>query len=194
MKYLSIIFLILFSFLSVAKSEDIREFEIEGISLGDSVLDHSKIENYKKSNPYVRQKYQGGYKNIYSDNYDALQFSYIKKDKKKKIEIITGKKYFPHNFKECLEMKKKIEFQVSKLFKNTTEQPVEKAHSADPSGKSFIYATNFNFSQGHIIQVSCTDWEKYKDRNGRMRNDQDELKISIALNTYVNWVRNEAYK
>ena len=39
----------------------------------------------------------------------------------------------------------------------------------------------------------CTDWEKYKDRNGRMRNDQDELKISIALNTYVNWV-NEAYK
>ena len=24
-----------------------------------------------------------------------------------------------------------------------------------------------------------------------MRNDQDELKISIALNTYVNWVRNE---
>ena len=51
MKYLSIIFLILFSFLSVAKSEDIREFEIEGISLGDSVLDHSKLENYKKSNP-----------------------------------------------------------------------------------------------------------------------------------------------
>ena len=48
----------------------------------------------------------------------------------KKIGIITGK-YFPHNFKECLEMKKKIEFQVSKLFKNTTEQPVEKAHSAD---------------------------------------------------------------
>ena len=192
MKYLSIIFLILFSFLSVAKSEDIREFEIEGISLGDSVLDHSKLENYKKSNPYVSQKISGGYKNIYSDNYDALQFSYIKKDKKK-IEIITGKKYF-HNFKECLEMKKKIEFQVSKLFKNTTEQPVEKAHSADPSGKSFIYATNFNFSQGHIIQVSCTDWEKYKDRNGRMRNDQDELKISIALNTYVNWVRNEAYK
>ena len=95
MKYLSIIFLILFSFLSVAKSEDIREFEIEGISLGDSVLDHSKLENYKKSNPYVSQKYQGGYKNIYSDNYDALQFSYIKKDKKKKNRNHYRKKIFP---------------------------------------------------------------------------------------------------
>ena len=46
-------------------------------------------------------------------------------------------------------MKKKIEFQVSKLFKNTTEQPVEKAHSADPSGKSLFMRQTLIFP-GHI--------------------------------------------
>ena len=104
--------------MSLSQADDIRDFQIEGISIGDSVLDHSKIKNFQKFIPYKSKKYQGGFKKINSDIYDSLQFFYIKKDKNKNLENISGNKYFPNNIKECLKKKKKIENEVSKLFPN----------------------------------------------------------------------------
>ena len=83
--------------MSLSQADDIRDFQIEGISIGDSVLDHSKIKNFQKFIPYKSKKYQGGFKKINSDIYDSLQFFYIKKDKNKTLENISGKKYFPNN-------------------------------------------------------------------------------------------------
>jgi hypothetical protein len=194
MKKLLAIIVLSLCFMTLSQADDIRDFQIEGISIGDSVLDHSKIKNFQKFIPYKSKKYQGGFKKINSDIYDSLQFFYIKKDKNKTLENISGKKYFPNNIKECLKKKKKIENEVSKLFPNLKKKIVEKAHGADPSKKSMIYALNFNFPEGHIIQVSCTDWEKYKDRNGKMRNDKDELKVQLNTSSYVNFVRYEAWK
>ena len=40
MKRLLLIFILTFSFQSWTKADDIRDFEIEGISVGDSALDY----------------------------------------------------------------------------------------------------------------------------------------------------------
>ena len=44
--FIAVLFLI-FSFQSVTKAEDIRDFEIEGISIGDSLLDYFSEELIK---------------------------------------------------------------------------------------------------------------------------------------------------
>ena len=52
MKTFILIFLLFISFQSLTKSDDISDFEIEGISIGDNALDHfskSKIKNNQKN-------------------------------------------------------------------------------------------------------------------------------------------------
>ena len=46
--FLSVLILI-FSFQSLTKADDIRDFEIEGISIGDSLLDHFSIARINKA-------------------------------------------------------------------------------------------------------------------------------------------------
>ena len=41
MKRLLLILILAFGFHSLAKADDIRDFEIEGISIGDSLFEHS---------------------------------------------------------------------------------------------------------------------------------------------------------
>ena len=50
MKKILVILILIFSFQSWTKADDIRDFQIEGMSIGDSLLNHfskSEIENNK---------------------------------------------------------------------------------------------------------------------------------------------------
>ena len=48
MKRLLLILILTFSFQSLAKADDIRDFEVEGMSVGDSLLDYFNIEEIEK--------------------------------------------------------------------------------------------------------------------------------------------------
>ena len=48
MKKLFIIIIIFISFQSWTKADDIRDFEIEGMSIGDTLFEHSQIINKTK--------------------------------------------------------------------------------------------------------------------------------------------------
>ena len=99
MKRLSIyLFLILFSLQTPSQADDIRDFQIEGMSFGDSLLDYlteEKIKNlkkefYPKSKKYYRFEYEQGY-----EIYDAVTFHIKKDDKKYIIRSIRGNLDFP---------------------------------------------------------------------------------------------------
>ena len=81
MKKLLLILILTFNFQSSTIADDIRDFEIEGISIGDSLLDHfSKdqiINNDLKAN-YKNKSIEGLlFQNIdFIVNYDAMQFVY----------------------------------------------------------------------------------------------------------------------
>ena len=49
MKKLLLILILTLNFQTLSKADDIREFEIEGISLGDSLLDYYSIEEINES-------------------------------------------------------------------------------------------------------------------------------------------------
>ena len=87
---LLLILILTLSFQTLAKADDIRDFEIEGMSIGDSLLDHfSKdqiVNNNLKAN-YKNKSIEGLlFQNIdFIVNYDAMQFVY----KVKNMEIIN---------------------------------------------------------------------------------------------------------
>ena len=98
MKRLLLILILTFSFQSLTKADDIRDFQIEGISIGDSALDyftedeitkHIKwhYNNDKKNNEFVIVEF---YNYNSAKQYDGIQIAVKPKDKAYKIYIIAG--------------------------------------------------------------------------------------------------------
>ena len=54
MKRLLLVFILMLSFQSLTKADDIRDFQIEGISVGDNLLDQTAILNVTKN--FIKNK------------------------------------------------------------------------------------------------------------------------------------------
>ena len=93
MKRLSLyLFLILFTFQTPSQADDIRDFQIEGMSIGDSLLDYfskeeinmSLIEPYPNDDTFLPTEFN----NLsFFKIYDSLQIAYKS----------TGKKFIIHS-------------------------------------------------------------------------------------------------
>ena len=109
MKIFFFIFLFFIGFQSWSKADDIREFEIEGMSIGDSALDFFE-ESFILKNTW---DYPGSnkYKRVQNDNmsffelYDAVDFMYETKDKKYIIQSLAGI-FVTKNMKQCIKKQK----------------------------------------------------------------------------------------
>lgn len=192
-KIFSVVLILIFGLQSMTKADDISELEIEGISIGDSLL---KIMNEKE----IIGNMSAMYKNkkfltvIYfnTEIYDAIQFSFYANDNKYKVKSIEAKIIFKHNIKGCLNKQKEIIKDIRKMIGSyTTYIPIDKqVRKSDPSGKSFMYAEAFLFKKDEsMVQIYCTDWSKEFEN----KNWHDELKVSIWSDAFSNFLENEAY-
>ena len=75
------LFLVLFSFSALSYADDISEYEIEGISIGDSLLDHlskeeiiTEIEINKPVYNHLNDDFGEVYLNGNFDTYNILSF------------------------------------------------------------------------------------------------------------------------
>ena len=59
-KRLLLILILTFSFQSLTKADDIRDFQIEGISVGDSLLDYFSENEIKSNTNYNGYSYHDG--------------------------------------------------------------------------------------------------------------------------------------
>ena len=106
-----IILILTFSFQSLTKADDIRDFEIEGMSIGDSLLDYfTQNEILNKINSYNDNGYIYKSRKFYSltfydnqkyKNYNAVQIILKDNDKKYKIHSISGINYYEFNINDC---------------------------------------------------------------------------------------------
>ena len=109
MKRLLLILILTFSFQSWTKANDIRDFEIEGISIGDSLLDYFTLEQINKREKFYypkSKKFAGlsfANQNFYK-TFDAVQFTFKETDFK--IASIGGELYFKNDFDNCLKKKR----------------------------------------------------------------------------------------
>ncbi len=191
MKTLTAVIILIFSFQSLTKADDIRDFEIEGISLGDSALnyiDEKKLNKYKK-NWFKNKKYSisADFELDFLKTYDGLQFVYLTNDKKFKLQGIEAIKFFKENINKCYSEFDGIVNDISKLFVNAKLQKKNTyQHSGDKKGKTIITQQNIALSNGDKIGISCYDWSK---ESGFW----DQLRVSIRKNAYIKFLVYDAY-
>jgi len=196
MKTLLTFLFLLFSSSLVA--EDISDFQIEGFSIGDSLLDYfSKKEIYSsKENISFRSKkfYAIGIcKNCQIDNYsldvyDALQIYLKLNDEKYIIHSIVGGIYFDNNINNCLKQRNLIIDELKTFFTGATLDFEGKYdHQEDKSGKSTVHSKRYKLASEGYVTIACYDWSK------KMQPYRDHLRVQLNSNEIWNWIINEAY-
>ena len=192
MKKLLVIVVLGLLFSGNAYADDIKDFEIEGISIGDSLLKYyskKKIKKSKKATNYKSKEFVTADIKFAEKTYDLFRISYIKKDSAYLIHGISGNQSYKNNIDECYPVIEKIMIEASKIFENTKSIKKVFPHQVDKSGKSII--TNYNFKvNGGSLSIACVDYSKKMEKKGRV----DFSRINLSTNVYNDWLRNKAYK
>ena len=188
------LFLVLFSFSALSYADDISEYEIEGISIGDSLLDHlskekiiTGIERTKPAYNYLTDEFGEVYLFGKFEIYERLAFKVKPNDNNYIIYSIKGSISYDDKLEQCFAKQKEIVEEFSLSYKNTRK--VEEAFKFpwDPTGKSKSHNILFIFDSGDQIKVACTEYEKsLKIKN----NWDDSLQIVIAKKEIIAWLRN----
>ena len=206
MKTFLSLFVLLFS--SSVFADDISDFQIEGMSIGDSLLDYMTEEEILEEVEANIEMYQwlkepNKYAEVYLFSnlkiYDAVSFmiknnganKYVtNKNKNEKYTILSvrGRLDYIEDFDSCIQERNKISESLSSMFSNA--QRVEEIHpyNADPSGNSIWDAIYFKFNSGAQIDVYCTDVEETL----RIKRDAAEgLSVSILTSEIRSWLQNK---
>ena len=120
MKRLLLILILTLNFQTLTKADDIRDFQIEGMSIGDSALDYFSESEIKSNemNYYRKKDFTPVWiKSSTSNNYDGFQFHYKNSDKNYRIHAVSGIKYFT-KIKNCHKKMTKIDIEFTNIFKN----------------------------------------------------------------------------
>tara|TARA_Y100000294_G_scaffold159679_1_gene162774 strand:- start:47 stop:649 length:603 start_codon:yes stop_codon:yes gene_type:complete len=191
------LFLILFSFSTSSFADDIRDFQIEGMSVGDSLLDYiskeSILENQTKQkiysddgfylvSPPINEMFNK------STTYDFFRFHLKKDDNFYKIHSVSGAIEFGFDgFNQCIKKKNEIIKDLVKIF--GTEKKSEGKlinHSYDKTGDSKKISTHFKLNNGDIV-VICYDWStELANKN----NWSDAIEVAIDSKEFINWLEN----
>ena len=101
-------FLIFFSFSAPSFADDILDYEINGVSIGQSLLDYlSKeeiINEIKINQPtydYLTSDFGEVYLHLSSEEYDYMSVFVKPNDKKFIIHYVSGTKEFPDEIEKC---------------------------------------------------------------------------------------------
>ena len=118
------LFLILFSFQAPSWADDIRDFQIEGMSLGDSLqnyIDNNKFKHYETAD-YFKDNKITVYETQLSDfkDFERVDIAFYTKDNKKKILSIEGVIFA--NYENCMKKKKKIFSSIEIFLEDISEQ------------------------------------------------------------------------
>ena len=178
MKKLSIcLFLVLFGFSAPSFAEEIKEIEVEGMSLGVSLLKYFSEEEIKENTaPEVYpDTFEVSVINKKTLRYDFITATYKSNDKKYKIYGISSGIDFPNNIENCYKEQNKIVEEISKNFKHWGILPFKEENN------STYKPITYEDSNGDAISVSCY----YFPENPKINN----LKISLYLKELKNYLK-----
>ena len=188
------LFLVLFSFqtsslgdwktLPLGADVDIRDYEIEGMSIGDSLLDYFSEEEIKdnividpilKSKKFIRIQ-------IFSQNfkvYDGVQFFYNRYDKKYKIHSITGYVDYDKNIDGCYRKQDELDKELSIIFKDAKRY--EGSEKIIRTHQSTLKQIFYDFKSGSGVSISCYDSRSRKDSS-------DFLYVTLDSKEFMQWL------
>ena len=194
MKKLSLYIFLGLLWCNVGFADDISEYQIEGISIGDSLLDHfskeeiiTEIEINKPAYNYLTEDFGEVYLYSNFDTYDRLSFFVKPKDKHYTIYSIKGSISYDDKLEQCFAKQKEIEKEFSSMYKNTKKIKQTLKFDWDPTGESTTHNIRFDFDSGDFASVNCT---KYKKSLKIENNWQDSLQVIIGTKEIIDWFEN----
>jgi len=199
-KILAIIILSL-CFITPSQADDIRDYQIEGISVLDSLTNYisrDKIE--KRKNDFNDKGYIYKSRDFYSitffkndsrfkpftnlDTFDELQFHLKDNDSSYKIHAVTGAIHIS-DMTQCVEELKTIERDFEETFfkKNSKFSKDDYEHK---SNLGYVKRrVEYKFDEGWI-NVTCETWKK-------STGIRDGLVFDIRSNEFADWVTFKAF-
>ena len=194
MKHFLLVVLFVLGIQSWTKADDIRDFEIEGISIGDSVLEYFSEKKIKENTwDYFKNK---EFTPLQFDNppfaktYDAIDIQYKTEDKNYKIEGLSGIILYrdKSKIKDCYKKMDNILSEIRSLFSNLyeTEKDVSPHPGTEDDGKSTVTSVYFEFQNKDAIAIQCYD---YSVEAG----DVNHLRISVNSYDYRIFLSQKAY-
>jgi len=178
---------------SWTKADDIRDFEIEGISIGDSLLNHFtkkeldnalEIYNYPGSNKFIY--YFLKKKNF--ETYKYIQVHVNPLDKNFIVESIEGHIQYKI-ISECHIKMKSINKELENLL-NINSVEDEGAHVGDLSGNSVYKRNMLYFPNDDYAEIICYDMSKDLEKQGKT----DRLVVSLSTSKFMDFLNYDAYK
>ena len=188
-KKIIIIITLIISFQSLTKADDIKDFQIEGMSIGDSLLkyyDLNEISNFLRNN-YDNEKF---YKLGITDQslldklkkYDSVSFHLKMNDNKYIIQNIGGNILYK-KIDDCLNEKKIITKEISEAL-NIKLTYSKLSATWDKNTK--YYQSEGVVGKGGVVAITCYDWSKKDEEEYGW---SDNLSIEIYNQEVANFIR-----
>ena len=173
-----------------SKADDIKDYQIEGISIGDSLLDYfneSELKKFKRKTAFKDKTFARyliiNHKN-HSKKFDAVRIYTKSNDKNHTIYALAGLKQYPNNFKKCLKIRQEIISDINKILSNDIiykkKEDIKRTRRQDKSGKSFDNLIIYDFNNGDQMIAMCIDWSKKVKY-------VDMLELNILSSEYKDW-------
>ena len=190
------LFLVLFSLQTLSQADDISEFEIEGMSIGDSALDFLTERQIKDNSfDYYNNKLFTPVQTQYLpffNTYDGLDFDFKTNDKDYIIHALYGRINYQENIKDCYKKMDEIVLEMSDTFKNIAKKgkkDIERdpGYTGDPTGKTIVTRLSFWFDNDDRASISCYD---YSEEHGGLNN----LTVGVQTKEQNEFLLEKAYK
>ena len=184
-----LVFILTFSFQALTKADDIRDFQIEGISIGDSLL---KYYNLDQINNFFRNNYNN--KKFYKleianqsllnklKKYDSLSFHFKKNDNKYIVQNLGGIIFY-NEIGDCLSEKKIITKEISEAL---NVKFTYRKLSATWDKNTKYYQSEGEIGEGGVVAITCYDWSKKDEENNGWT---DNLSIEIYNKEVATFIR-----
>ena len=204
MKKIFFLIIWILTFQTQSLADNIRYFQIEDMSIGDSALDYfseSQLEDNEQGwHNYSYNEYSTSYmpgKGIYN----WFLVSYKNDDNNFIIEgLAGGLEISNYDNKECNNKLDVVALNISELFKNTTQEEkksyklkAEASRTYPFAGKSTVTSLSFNFLDGAKIILACYNMDKEAKQNESLLKSvlkqKDSFRIDVRSSAFVNYLK-----
>ena len=192
MKKLLAIIILSLCFMLPSHADDIRDFQIEGISIGDSLLDY--FSKNELNNAYEIHNYKNNVYRYYflsyskAKDYEYLQITVKPEDKNFMIHGLKGHVFYKKNIQDCHQKMNEIKKEIDEVLNYNGLKDTGK-HPVDKTGKSKYERISYYLSNGSG-EIVCYDMSKEFEKTGKF----DRLAVTLSNNELKNWLTNSAYK
>ena len=206
-KLLVLVFSLFFLSSPSVFADDISDFQIEGISIGDSLLDYmtqdeilKEIEINKDRFLHLKEPHKYSQINLYKDFlvYDNLSFviknnstnKYVT-DKNERYMILSVRGLLTYiegeDYDDCIKDRDEILEILFKMFPDAEKLEQIQKYSPDPSGNSIVDFKYLILDSGEQIDLYCINL----DETFKIKKDWlESLNVSIKSPEIIRWLRN----